>query len=439
MNKLLKALLAKKTGLVAQSQALIDAAGDAGLTAEQQTEFDALTAQLEGVNAQIESQRRAIDAARATEGVSIPEGAIRVTENIEADATRGFPTVGHFALAVRQAQANPMAADDRLLTLQAASASTYANESSGADGGYLVPPQYSAGILSVIEAEAPIMPLCRNIPLNGNSITFPKNETTAHGTGGIQAYWDDEANVINQTKPAFTESTLKLRRLTALVPVTEELLEDAPAMSAWIDTEAGAKMAFKVTDAILRGNGVGQPLGILNAPSLVEQVKEGSQAAGTLLAVNIVKMWSRMPVASRRRAVWLVNQDIEAQLAQMSFAVKNVAGTENVGGTLAYFPAGSLAGSPDYASLAGRPVIPLESCSSIGTTGDIVLADLSNYIVVTKSGSVRADQSIHLWFDQNLRAFRFIMRMNGMPWLTSAIARKNGSNTLSHFVSLQTR
>ena len=89
-----------------------------------------------------------------------------------------------------------------------------------------------------------------------------------------------------------------------------------------------------------------------------------------------------------------------------------------------------------------RPVLKLcraEACQALGTVGDIILADLSNYLAVVKSGGLKTDTSIHLFFDQNATAFRFVFRMNGQPWLSAPIARKNGSNTLSHFVSLDTR
>jgi HK97 family phage major capsid protein len=68
----------------------------------------------------------------------------------------------------------------------------------------------------------------------------------------------------------------------------------------------------------------------------------------------------------------------------------------------------------------------------------VILADLTKYLSVVKGG-MKSDTSIHLWFDQNVTAFRFVMRMNGQPWLKAAIARKNGSNTLSHFVTVATR
>jgi hypothetical protein len=61
--------------------------------------------------------------------------------------------------------------------------------------------------------------------------------------------------------------------------------------------------------------------------------KETSQAASTLLWANIVKMYSRMLPTSLGKAVWIMNQDVLPQLLQMTLPVKNVAGTENVGGS----------------------------------------------------------------------------------------------------------
>ena len=67
------------------------------------------------------------------------------------------------------------------------------------------------------------------------------------------------------------------------------------------------------------------------------------------------------------------------------------------------------------------------------------LADLTQYLTVVKAGGVRSDTSIHLFFDQNTTAFRFVLRVAGQPWLSAAIARKSGNNTLSHFVTVATR
>jgi HK97 family phage major capsid protein len=274
--------------------------------------------------------------------------------------------------------------------------------------------------------------------VGGNSITFPIDETTAHQTtGGILAYWDTEAATMTQSKPALKELTLKLSRLTALVPVTDELIEDTAAMSSYVVNKAGEKLAFKVNDAIVNGTGVGQPLGIMNAPCKVQVSKIGSQVAATIHAKNVVGMMARMPARSFANAVWLVNQDCMPQILQLGFPVTDGT-TSNVGAGALYMGPGQMATQSVYGTLLGRPIVVTEACQTVGTTGDIILADLTKYLAVVK-GAVRTDTSIHLWFDQAITAFRFVMRLNGQPWLSAAIARKNGSNTLSHFVALESR
>ena len=62
-----------------------------------------------------------------------------------------------------------------------------------------------------------------------NTMTFPKDETTPwQSTGGIQAYWDGEAAQYTPSKPKLEPSTIRLNKLTALVPVNGEMRE-APA------------------------------------------------------------------------------------------------------------------------------------------------------------------------------------------------------------------
>jgi hypothetical protein len=65
--------------------------------------------------------------------------------------------------------------------------------------------------------------------------------------------------------------------------------------------------------------------------------------------------------------------------------------------------------------------------------------DLLQYLTVTKAGGIKSDVSIHLWFDQNLTAFRFTVRIAGQPWWSGSIASRDGSFTQSPFVALAAR
>lgn len=355
---------------------------------------------------------------------------------VHEDKSRwGWRNFGEFASAVRMAYHGGGQLDGRLAAQMAPT--TYGNENAGADGGFAIPPDFRSEIISKVMGEEQLISRTDQTVCSGNSITMPVDTTTPWQTsGGILAYWDGEAQQITQSKPALEQVQVKLNKLTALVPVSEELLEDVPALDAFLRRKAPEKMNYKINNAIVQGTGVGQPLGILNSGSLVT-VADNNGAY--IEPVDIFNMWSRMYGPLRSSAVWLINQDVEPELFNMHISVKNVAGTENVGGVPAYMPANGISGMP-YGTLMGRPVIPTEACKSLNTPGDILFVNLGQYMTVTKGGGIRTDTSIHLYFDYAVTAFRFIFRVAGRPMWDSTITPGSGSNnTLSWAVALDTR
>lgn len=344
---------------------------------------------------------------------------------------RGWRNVGDFARGVMSASRPGGAVDPRLLV---DAPSTWGSEGVGADGGFAMPPEFRTAIQEKVMGEDSILARTDLIDVTGNSITIPKDETTPWQTaGGILATWEGEAAQLGQSKPQLEDVTIRLNKLTALVPVTNELLEDAAALASYINRKAPEKIDFKVSLAIIAGTGVGQPLGILKSPALVSVAEESSQTAATVNFNNIVKMWSRLYAPARQNAVWLINQDVEPQLLAMGFPASATTVQFPV-----YLPPGGLSAAP-YGMLMGKPVIPTQACSTLGTQGDIILTDLKAYLAAQKVGGLRAETSIHLWFDYDITAFRFILRIAGQPWWSSSIAPLNGSNTLGHYVTLDAR
>lgn len=350
-----------------------------------------------------------------------------------ANARNGFDSFGQFAMQVRNAGIGREI--DRRLT---DAATTYGNEGTGADGGFAVPGEFASSIWQKVMGEENLMNRCASLTTSANSLTIPKDETTPWQTsGGILAYWEAEAQQVTASKPALSMSSIRLAKLMALVPISDELLEDSVGLESWLQAKAPAKMAAKINTAIISGTGVGQPLGILTAATggatISVAIESGPQTADTLVFANIQKMWARLYAPCRRSAVWLINQDCEPQLNSMAF---DPAATSK---TPVYLPAGGLSESP-YATLMGRPVVPIEACSTIGDVGDIILVDLNQYWVLTKGGGgVRSDVSQHLYFDQGLQAFRFTFRMNGQPAWGSSISPQNGTLTRSWAVTLDAR
>jgi HK97 family phage major capsid protein len=340
-----------------------------------------------------------------------------------------FQDLGEFAQVVRASAAKGATIDPRLI---ANAPTTYSQEGVGADGGFLVPPEFAAEIWQKVAGVEHLLDRCAQVRTGSNTFVMPADEGAPWSTTGPQVAWLGEAGQLTQSKVALQDRTIRLNKLGALVPVSEELMEDAPSLDSYLRRVVPGRMHMAVNEAIVNGTGAGQPLGLMNGASLVSVEQGSGQAADTVIFSNITAMYSRLYAGCMGNAIWLINQDILPQLMAMEFPTAGT-GTHPV-----WLPPGALADAP-HGLLLGRPVVPSECCATLGDKGDIILTDLSQYLTILKASGIRSDVSMHLWFDYDVLAYRFIFRVSGMPLWASAATPKNGSNSLSWAVTLDER
>lgn len=349
-------------------------------------------------------------------------GHITMTDNFD-QKKHGFRSLGEYAWHVRQASLRNGAIDERLTR----AASTYGAEGAGPDGGYAVPPDFASEITRPVLTEDSLLAYADNVPVSGNGMTYPKDETTPWGSTGVYAAWESEAATLAQKKPALGSSALRLKKLAVLVGATDELLADAVAMSAYLQAKMREAVAWKVNDAIVNGTGAGMPLGIRTAASLISVAKESGQAAASVVAANVAKMYARV-LRGGGNLVWLMNPDVFPQI--ITLTLNN--------NPIWVPPSQGFQGAPD-GFLLGRPIVQTDACQTAGTAGDIILANMGGYRAITKAGGEEFATSMHLWFDQGVEAFRLTFRMDGEPILASAITPPNSSSTRSHFATIAVR
>jgi HK97 family phage major capsid protein len=306
--------------------------------------------------------------------------------------------------------------------------------SSGADGGFTVMPEFSNKILDRVYAND-LFGRTDNYTVTGNNMTFLANAETSRATGsrrgGVQGYWMGEGGTITKSKPTFREVTLKLMKLGAVCYLTQELIDDGgTALEQYVSKCIADEFNFLIGDSLINGTGVGQPLGILNAPSLISVTKEGGQGADTIQPENIVKMEARFYAPNNGNSIWLKNQDINPQLHLMTLGI-------GAAGQVVYMPPGGLSGS-QYATLMGRPMLDTEFNATLGDQGDLIKADMGQIISISKGGMVQA-VSVHVEFLTDQMALRFTMRLNARPWESAPITPFKGTNTQSNFVTLEAR
>jgi HK97 family phage major capsid protein len=311
------------------------------------------------------------------------------------------------------------------------------NETVQSEGGFFVQQDFAGNLMRPIFETGRIASRLNRMSLSGNSngLKIPGIDESSRATGsrwgGIQMYWIEEAGTLTKSKPKFRMINLQLNKLAGLAYLTDELIQDASALESYVETAFREELEFMIDDSVIRGTGAGRPLGILNSGCLVSQGKETGQNADTIVYNNILNMWSKLIATSRTNAVWLINQNVEPQLAQMHLDV-------GTGAAPVFLPPGGATASP-YSTIFGRPVIPMEQCSSLGDKGDIFLADFSKYYFIDKG--TRQDYSIHVRFLNDEQVFRIIYRCDGQPMLGKAITPYKGASgeTHSHFVTLNAR
>jgi HK97 family phage major capsid protein len=303
-----------------------------------------------------------------------------------------------------------------------------------ADGGFLIPEVLRSQLLQVALESAIVRPRAMVVPMDSLSVPFPMIDVTTHvGSvyGGMVGYWTEEAGDLATSSAKFGRITLTAKKLAVYSEVPNELFQDAIiSMQAFIDQKAPQALAWFEDLAFMRGTGVGEPLGFLHAgnTAAVSVAKENLQPAGTIVWENIVKMYSRMLPSSLASAVWVVHPDTFPELATMALSV-------GTGGSAIWLNNGT-SGPP--MTILGRPVEISEKCSTVGTAGDINFVDLGYYLVGDRM-AMQASNSPHYKFANDITAFRIIERVDGRPWIKSAITPAQGTNTLSPFVRLATR
>lgn len=454
-----QSLIQERTELVAELGALLDLAKSEQrtLTDEEKETADGIQAKIDGLKGTIALMDQQRENQRDIETANLKTGA---NDNVEGtpydvDGAQVFKTnpntpdggpyasMGHQMQDIRLAALGgreASAAIERLEQVTAFHEDKFRADAQGAgiaidsDGGFLVQTTFSSEIMRKMHDTGVLLGGVRRIPIasNTNGIKLPMVDESSRADGsrmgGIRGYWVEEGEAPTATKGTFAQLHLELKKVAALGYATSELLENAPAMAAFFTDAFAEELRFKVEDAIFEGDGAGKPQGLTEANAVISVSKETGQAAATIVHENLIKMWARLWARSRANSIWYYNQDIEPQLDELAKTI-GTAGVEP--SYVTYAQDGSY-------RIKGRPAMPIEYASTLGTVDDIVLADLGAYFLID-NGGINQAQSIHVRFTTDETAFRATYRVDGGSSWKEALTPFKGTNTQSPFITLATR
>lgn len=418
-------LRAKLAGLKKQAMDMLDTAeAKGGFDEAQQAAFDAKKAEITATTGEISAAEALQEERRAMGAIDAPAQFQNRVNDPNPATTGGFKDIAEFATVVRSAtRAGGGFRDDRLMA-----APTNVHQGGAASGeGFEVPVQFRDEVFEVVTELDEFGPLVDEEPTAAREVKVTADETTPWGATGVQARWRNEASQMTPSKLVTDQRSVPVHELYAFVLATEELLEDAPRLATRITRKAGAAIAWKKNSAMVYGTGAGQPFGWMTSGALVTIAKESGQAADTINATNVIKMFSRLMNVPGDMPFWLANSDCLPQLMTMTVGDKPI-----------WMPPNGLVDAPG-GFLLGRPVKLSEHAKTLGDLGDLQLVSPKGYYALRRESGPKFAQSMHLYFDYAIEAFRWTFRFGGQPHLSAPVSPANGSATKSHFVALAER
>lgn len=195
---------------------------------------------------------------------------------------------------------------DRDLPAEERKALTTGGDSSG---GYLAPPQIHGELIRPLQEISPIRRLARGVQTSAGILSIPLQ------TGFMDAGWVGEIETRPETDVAFGNLDIPVHEISALVKVSQRLLDDtAFDLVQFLSMNFAEKFAAVEGAAFLAGNGVKKPQGILGDPTLVT-VPSGH--ASTILPSSLIDLTYSIKAGYRRRASWLMSNSTAAVIRKM--------------------------------------------------------------------------------------------------------------------------
>jgi len=305
-------------------------------------------------------------------------------------------------------------------------------ESQGSTGGFLMYEQFKPELQKLVIEDQVVRPRARTIPMAMETVLIPRIVDTTHATtihGGVKGTYGAEAGALGTGDPSIGQLRLLAKKFSDYILVSNELLMDSPiSVEPLLGVLMREGLGFFEDVDFLTGAGGDRPLGVLSSPALISTTRTTTSHLKYADAVNI---WSRLFPSSQKRAVWVYSPDAFPDIAQ--FAV--VVGT---GGSSVWINGagnGNTAVDAPPMFLFGRPMVCSEKVPALASAGSLGLYDFSYYLIGDRM-QMALTTSDQVAFASDQTAFRIIERLDGQPWIASALTPHNGGSTLSAFVTV---
>jgi HK97 family phage major capsid protein len=202
------------------------------------------------------------------------------------------------------------------------------NEGTASAGGYLVPDEFAARVIRLVETYGTMPGACERVTLARDVMNIPKRAT------GTTAYFVGEGSAITESDPSFTQVQLNAVKLAVATRLSSEVLEDSASyvnIADQVTIEFGQSLAFKIDSVGWNGAGTsgdGSITGITAAiddgthTASVVDAAAGNTSFETLDVDDFLTMIGKLPIYARSGARFYVSPaGYAASIARLKYAL----------------------------------------------------------------------------------------------------------------------
>jgi HK97 family phage major capsid protein len=385
------------------------------LTADEEKQYTELDVKVDSSKKEEERTRKLI---QDNIVLDAPKNTIRTS--LRAEAPKEFQSLGEFVHSVR------FYPDDERLQFVDRTEKREQSMGVGVEGGFMVPNQFIPTLRMVDPQAAIFRPRCTVIPAGtppDASVTMPCLDQGAAENiyGGMTVQWIAEGGTKPETDLRLREICLTPHEVAGHTVLSDKLIRNWTAADSFVTQMLRLCLRGTEDTAFYSGTGVGQPLGVINAPARIDIVRAG---AGAIVFADIRNMYAQLKFGGS--PVWIASQTILPQITNLVDA----------GNHLIWSPNANVIGAPP-GTLYGIPVMFADRSVALGTRGDLILVDLSYYLIKDGSGPFVA-ASPHVYFTTNKTVIKIFWNVDGQSWLNAPLGLEGSvANTVSPFIVLQ--
>jgi len=447
MDKL-KELRKKLEDAIARMEEILNSGEEKDFTEDEEKEYSSLEKDVEKLKAdiKIEEEKLAKAAERKAalekekeelkKPVNIPDDGniVRNVQRVQVNEPEDFKSLDEFLdIAFRAVLRVPGGRDNRLMRYYSpvmhiedeSQKREFRDMSMGeaTAGGYMVPAQWVPELKELAIQNAIVRPRADVIPAGSPpdaEVTIPVGNQETYINMGVDVVWVGEGKTKTETEPVLKEHSWIPHEVAGYITLTDKLLRNWPAAMAF----AKKRLSFAIMQAedwaFLRGTGVAQPHGILTQNCRI------LQARNTALQINWADVrdmyWQCYKLGGS--PIWVYNPSCLPQLMGIS--------DPNTSGTMIWQPS-AREGEPSR--LLGIPMVENQRSPVLGAQGDLMLLNLSYYVIKDGSGPFIA-ASPHVYFTSNKTVVKIFWNVDGDSWLQAPIPLEDGTNQMSPFIIL---